>query len=337
MAKSLWPTRPRLVNGPSALPAQLVPPDMRARRLTGSGIGRARIFHPRFNGLGQVEEGGVDYSIDELNNGPRSLAYPDVPIDMYPRNVDNYQRNPDGSISDAGVLSPLDTYLDRIARDTNIMSSIATLKRGLFGRTLTITTTPQLIVNAEYLRGYIFLNPNELAGTTSAGTMLASASRGAATANLTGNSAALGVANFLGAHFFVNISAISGGADVTIVLQALDPVSGLWFDVQDLVTGVLITGQTYAFVDALGVATDARVRWAMGAGDATFSVGFVLKNGLAGTSAGISQTIFLGSAGVTVQSGFPLLNGDKEKFFLQEGVRLYAVANASLPMKIFEL
>jgi len=333
MAKTLWPVGPRIVNGPRALPANLVPVDMRGRRLTGIG----RVAHPRFNGLGQVEEQGVDYSIDELNNGPRSLAYPDIPIDMYARKVDNYQRNPDGSISEGGVLSPLDMYLDRIARDTNVLASVAMLKRGLFGRTITITTTPQLIINAEYLRGYILLNPNELAGTTSAGTLLASASRGAATANLTGNSSTLGVANFLAGHFFVNITAISGGAAVTITLQALDPATGVWMDVQDLVTGVVATGGTYAFVDGLGVATDLRVRWSLGAGDATFSVGFVLKNGLAGTSAGISQTIFLGSAGVTVESGFPLLNGDKEKFFLQEGVQLYAVANASLPMKIFEL
>lgn len=333
MAKTIWPVAPRMINGPRPLPNRLLPADMRKRHLTGLA-GRGLVgHHPRFNGLGQVEERMV---MDDLNNGPMPLDYSDIPIDMYPRLVDNYQRNPDGSISEGGALSPLDMYLDRIARDTNVLASVAMLKRGLFGRTITITTTPQLIINAEYLRGYILLNPNELAGATSAGTLLASTSRGAATADLTGNSAALGVANFLSGHFFVEVSAVSGGALVTLVLQALDPTSGVWMDVQALVSAVGVSS-AYVFVDALGVATDLRVRWSLGAGDATFSVGFVLKNGLVGTSAGTLQTIFLGSAGVTVESGFPLLNGQNEKFFLQENVQLYAVANASLPMKIFEL
>lgn len=334
----MWPVR--RVNGPRPLPDRLVPVDMRARQLTGRvmrGVAGDRIVQPRFNGLGQVDEQGHDIAVDELNNGPTPLSYPDVPIDMWARPVDNYQRNPDGTISESGVgMSPLDTYLDRIARDTNILSSVTLLKRGLFGRTVTVTTTPQLIVNAEFLRGYIFLNPNLLAGATSAGTLLALASRGAATANATGNSAALGVANFLAGHFFISVTAVSGGALVTVVLQALDPVTGTWMDVQNLVTGVGVSN-TYAFVDAVGVATDLRVRWSIPAGDATFSVGFVLKNGLVGTSAGVSQTIFLGGPEVSVDSGFPLLNGQSERFFLQENVQLWAVANATLPMKIFEL
>ena len=329
MPKSMWPTR-RIVNGPSPLPERLVPVDMRARKLTGQGS------RPRFNGVGQVEE-SYGYDLNEMINGPGSLPYVDIPIDMYPRPVDNYQRNPDGTISSGGVGSPLELYLDRIARDTNILSSIAMLKRGLFGRTVTVTTTPQLIINAEYLRGYIILNPNELAGATSAGTLLAAASRGAATADLTGNSATLGVANFLSGHFFVDYNTFSGGAALDVVLQALDPTSGNWADVQDLVSGVNADGTTYAFVDQVGVATDLRVRWSITAGDVVFSVGFVLKNGLVGTSAGVSQTIYLGSAGVTTDSGFPLLNGQSQKFFLQENVQLWAVADATLPLKIFEL
>lgn len=332
--KSMWPFARRIVqNGPSPLADRDLPADMRTRVLSGGRVvvPYQRERHPRFNGLGQVEEGGQDYSIDELNNGPSSLQYPDIPIDMYPRPVDNYQRNPDGTISEGGELSPLDAYLDRIARDTNILASISLLKRGLFGRTVTVTTTPQRIVIAEYLRGYIFLNPNLLAGATSAGTLLAPATQTA-----TGNSASLGVANFLAAHFFVNITAVAGGGTLDLILQALDPATGVWMDVQNLTTGAVV-GSTYVFVDALGVATDLRVRWSIAVGTVTFSVGFVLKNGLVGTSAGVSQTIFLGGPEVTVDSGFPLLNGQSERFFLQENVQLWAVANASLPMKIFEL
>lgn len=329
MPKSMWaPPRPKVINGPSPLPDSQVPVDMRGFRLTG----RQRRHDPRqhvVNGLGEVTE----REMMELINGPPSLAYGDIPIDMYPRYVDNYQRNPDGSISSGGMaMSPLDAYLDRIARDTNILASVATLKRGLFGRTVTVTTTPQLIINAEYLRGYIILNPNELAGATSAGTLLASAARTA-----TGESAALGVANFMEAHYFLDITNIVGGGNLTIDLQTLDPASGNWVTAQTIFSAVGATGTSYAYVGALGTATDARVAWTVSAGTITFSVGFVLKNGLIGTSAGLSQTIYLGSAGVTVDSGFPLLNGQSEKFFLQENVQLFAVANATLPLKIFEL
>lgn len=337
--KSMWPGF-RQINGPSPLPIADVPADMRGRRLTGVGnvqFPMRSLRQPRFNGLGNVDEQGRDYPVDELNNGPSSLSYADTPIDMYPRPVDEYTRNPDGTISsDVGGRSALDQYLERIAKDTDILASVTLLKRGLFGRTVEVTTTPQLIVNAEFLRGYIFLNPNELAGATAAGTLLASTSRGAATADLTGNSATLGVANFLDGHFYINVTAVSGGALVTIVLQALDPTSGTWIDVQDLTTAVGVSS-TYAYVGSVGVGTDLRVRWSLGAGDATFSVGYNLKNGLAGTSAGLSQTIFLGGPEVSVESGFPLLNGQSERFFLQENVQLWAVANATLPFKIFEL
>lgn len=325
--KTMWS---QFQKGVSPLPPDLVPVDMRARALTGR-FPNNRL--PRFrHGLGQQEENfGYDH-LYEMEKGPQSLPYHDIPIDMYPRPVDNYTANPDGSITSAGELSPLDRYLERIARDTDILASVIQLKRGLLGRTVTITTVPQRIVTAEYLRGYIFLNPNELAGATSAGTLLASAAR-----VTTGSSAALGVANFLLAHYYLDITSIVGGGNLTIDLQTLDPASGNWVTAQTIFTAVAATGTSYAYVGELGTATDARVAWTISAGTITFSVGFVLKNGLIGTSAGISQTIFLGGPGVTTESGFPLLNGQSERFFMQENLQLFAVANASLPLKIFEL
>lgn len=271
--------------------------------------------------------------LSELANGPNSLEYPDVPIDMWPRYVENYKRNPDGTLSPIGdgTGDPGGDLLSKIAEDTGILSSTAVLKRGLLGRTVTITTTPTLVVNSEYLRGYIFLNPNELAGATSAGTLLASEARSG-----TGSSAALGVANFLLAHYYVVITAVNGGGLLTLNLETLDPASGEWIVVQTLVSGAGV-GNTYAYVGELGTATDARLSWSIPAGTVTFSAGFVLKNGLIGTSSGTSQTIYLGGPGVTIESGFPLLNGQKEKFFLEENLQLYAVAESTLPLKVFEL
>lgn len=316
MPKSIWDKVNNRIT-PARLPA-----DMMARRLTGR---RSR------HGLGSDEDFG--YNLNELTNGPRSLEYPDIPVDMYPRPIQNWERQPDGSLLPEGYGSdPLSGLVGRIARDTGVLSSVAMLKRGLLGRTVTVTTVPQLIVNAEYLRGYIFLNPNELAGATSAGTALASAARTA-----TGSSTALGVANFLQAHYYLDITNISGGGNLTITLDTLDPASGNWAVSQTIFSAVAATGTTYAYVGEIGTATDARLSWSVSVGTITFSVGFVLKNGLIGTSSGISQTIYLGGPGVTTESGFPLLNGQSEKFFLEENLQLYAVAEASLPFKIFEL
>jgi len=293
------------------------------------------LMRPRLNrGRRQLGDPYADFGQHELINGPTSLEYPDIPVDMYPRVVDNYQRNADGSLVPVGegTMDPLSLLLQRIANDTGVIASTSLLRRGLLGRTVTVTTTPQLIINAEYLRGYILLNPNELVGATSAGTILASAVRSG-----TGNSSSLGVANFLSGHFFIDITAASGGGTVALDLEVLDPASGNWAVAQTIFAASGATGTTYAFVGELGIPTDVRIAWTIAAGTVTFSVGFVLKNGLIGTSAGISQTIYLGGPGVTTTSGFPLLNGQSQKFFLQENLQLFAVADATLPLKIFEL
>jgi len=325
---SMWPVSNRNRGyGPSSLPEGRLPADMMKSRISG---------RPQRRG-GRVGDVEIISSIDELSNGPQSLPYDAMPVDLLPRMIEEYVRNSDGSISSANVpMSLSEELLSKIKGDTGIISSTMVLSRGLIGRNITVTTTPQMVIDAQFLRGYILLNPNELTGATAAGTLLASASHGAATADPTGNSGTLGVANYLEGHFFVSVSAVSGGALVTVTLQALDPTSGAWFDVQALVSGVGVSN-TYAFVGSVGTATDIRVSWSVPAGDATFSVGYVLKNGLIGTSSGISQTIYIGGPEVSVVSGFPLLNGQSERFFLKENVQLWAVANATLPMKIFEL
>lgn len=332
----MWPVSNQRY-GPSRLPNGQLPADMRRAAISGSRFMQAGQVG-RVGRVGRVGDVEIVSSIDELSGGPQSLPYDAMPVDLLPRVLEEYQRNSDGTLSPAGVpMTQSEDLLNKIKGDTGIISSTMVLSRGLIGRNIIVTTTPQLIIDAQFLRGYILLNPNQLTGATAAGTLLASASRGTATANLTGNSATLGVANYLDGHFFVNISAISGGAAVTVTLQALDPTSGNWFDVQTLVSGVFVTGSTYAYVGSVGVATDLRVSWSITAGDATFSVGYTLKNGLIGTSAGISQTIYIGGPEVSVVSGFPLLNGQSERFFLKENVQLWAVANATLPMKVFEL
>jgi hypothetical protein len=63
-----------------------------------------------------------------------------------------------------------------------------------------------------------------------------------------------------------------------------------------------------------------------------------LKDGLEGTSTGVTQTIFIGGAGVLSTAGYPLLSGQERPFYLMENVQLYAVtASPSLSLNIFEL
>jgi hypothetical protein len=69
----------------------------------------------------------------------------------------------------------------------------------------------------------------------------------------------------------------------------------------------------------------------------TFTVGYVLKDGLEGTSAGVTQTIFFGGGGVSSNSGYPLLAGKEKALYFMENVSLYAVtAGPNLDMNIFE-
>lgn len=325
------------VLGASPLPDDRVPVDLRPYNLTDwrSSVGRRR--------MGRSENNGDKNSwISNLHGtagdgGPSSLPYDLVPIDLHPRVIREYTRGPNGQLIPAGsdiTLTPTDQYLQQIARDTGNIASTLVLDRGLLGRVMIITTTPQRVVRADYLRGYIFLNPNDTTGVTVAGTVLASASRSG-----TNNSAAIGVANFLEGHFWMDLTVAPGGSDtVTIRLQALDPVSLNYADVQDLFieSGV---ATYYSATGQLGLGTDFRIQTIVsGSASATFSIGYALKSGLIGTSAGVSQTIFLGgSSGVSTVAGYPLLNGKERAFFLKENVELWAVASASVPMRIFEL
>ena len=326
----------REVLGASPLPDDRVPADMRPYNLTDwrSNIGRRRMGLPEHNGDKNSWVNNLHGTAG--GGGPASLPYDLIPIDLHPRIVREYTRGPNGQLIPAGGtgMTPMDQYLQQIANDTNQIASTLVLSRGLLGRVVTVTATPQRIVRADYLRGYIFLNPNTTTGVTTAGTALASESRSG-----TNNSSAIGVANFLEGHFWLDVTTAPGGSDdITIRLQALDPVSLNYADVQDLFI-VTATGTSYAATGQIGLGTDFRISAIVsGAASATFSVGFVLKSGLIGTSAGVSQTIYLGgSSGVSTVAGFPLLNGKDRAFYLKETVELWAVAEASIPMRIFEL
>lgn len=139
-------------------------------------------------------------------------------------------------------------------------------------------------------------------------------------------------------HLFLDVTAVpGGGATLDIFSQALDPVTLKWADVQNIFTGITATGTYYIDIGNLGLATDFAIRWSISAGNFTFSLGYVLKEGLPGTSNGVSKTIYLGNSGVTTTSGYPLLEGQVLPVYLRENTELWAVAAASLDLRIFEL
>lgn len=305
-------------------------------------------MHPRnIMDYRQRRQRGLSQASHEKTGVERDI-YEDLPIDLRPRPITEYNAGYGGSSQSGldlaskgnGVSVPdnlRDYLLGKIADSTHISAATMVLDRGLIGRSITIGTTPIRIIQSQFLRGYIIMNPSLIVGGTAVGTLVASASRTAA-----GNTQAtpLGVANYRDLHLFLNVTAVAGATPtLNIYSQSQDPVSLNWADTQLLYTDIAATGTYYANPGSLGLSTDFALRWEIaGVGaDFTFSIGYVLKEGLPGTGAGVGKTLYLGNSGVTVNSGFPLLEGQSRSFFLRENTELWAVANTSLDLRVFEL
>lgn len=277
----------------------------------------------RTGNLGQLDR--------EFLYGPSPLAERDVPIDIRARRISH---EAGGGVPGAGGGSP---DLSGLIHDVHSLAGTVVLRRGLIGRVETITSVPKLIVDQREIdgRGYLLLNPAGVVGLTAEGTVFSSTTLVGAT---TLTSGALGVANYKSGRFFLIMVFDAGVGPVTFDLQTRDPVTGTYITAQTIFS-VAATGNVYANVGDLGIDVDAQILVTVPAATTvTFSLGFVLKDGLDGTSAGASQTIFLGAAGVSPSSGYPLLAGKERSFYFEENVRLYAVTSGpSLDMNIFEM
>jgi hypothetical protein len=278
----------------------------------------------RANSLGQVDK--------EFDYGPQALPLKDVPIDLRGRPIHH-----DRIVGGVPQLPGGGQDLSGLINDVHSIAGTLVLRRGLIGRVVPITSTPILIINQQEIggRGYLLLNPAGVVGLTAKGTLIPSTNMVGA---LTLQSASLGVANYKTAKLFFNVVFNVGAGPVTFDIQTLDPVTGtVWLISQTI--SVVATGNVYADIGTLGVDTDLSVFVTVPGGTTiTFSVGFVLKDGLDGTSAGVTQTIFVGGPGVTSTAGYPLLSGKERPFYLMENVQLYAVtAGPALNMNVFEL
>jgi hypothetical protein len=284
----------------------------------------------RANSLGQLD--------NEFNYGPKPLMKRDVPIDLRERVIrhDQYGTGEGGGVPGVGP-GGYGGDLSQLINDVHAIAGVVVLRRGLIGRVVTITGTPTLIIQQTDVggRGYLLLNPSGVVGLTAAGTLFSSTTLVGATTSLSGS---VGVANYKTARFFVVATFVAGAGPVTFDLQTLDPASGTYITSQTIFN-LAASGNAYADVGTMGIDTDFQMLVTVPIGTTiTFTVGYVLKDGLEGTSAGASQTIFIGNSGVSPNNGFPILAGKEKGFYLMENVALYAVtAGSSIDMNIFEL
>lgn len=289
------------------------------------GMVSYRVGVDRANSLGQADI--------EFDHGPQPLAPRDVPIDLRERIIrhDRYSGSAGAQQLPGGGYD-----LSQLINDVHYIAGTLTLRRGLLGRVVTVTSSPQLVIDNQEMggRGYLLLNPAGVVGLTAKGTLVSSTVLAGAT---TLQSGSLGVANYKTGKLFFNVLFTAGAGPVTIDIQTLDPVSGtIWMISQTL--AFVATENRYVDLGALGVDTDLSIFVTVPGGTTiTLVTGFVLKDGLDGTSAGATQTIFLGASGVTPTAGYPLLTGKERAFYILENVQLYAVtAGPNLDMNIFE-
>lgn len=284
----------------------------------------------RAGSLGQID--------NEFDNGPQPLHPRDIPIDLRERII-----RPSGgvgsSIGPDGLPVPgAGPDFSQLVEDVHSIAGVFVLRRGLLGRVETITSVPRLIIQCQEFggRGYLLLNPAGVVGLTAQGTVFSSTTLLGPTSLASG---VLGVANYNTGRFTVNATFTAGVGPVTFDLQTLDPVDGVTWITTQTIFNLAATGTAYANVGNMGIDVDARILVTVPAATTiTFTVGFVLKDGLDGTSAGASQTIFVGGAGVSPVSGYPLLAGKEKPFYFMENVTLYAVTSGpNLDMNIFEL
>jgi len=220
------------------------------------------------------------------------------------------------------------------------------LTRNFLGRVVNVGIIPTLIHDTARPQNIMITNPSPsgISGGLLAATGLVTQQVAVVGA---GNSQAapLGVANYLNMHLCLNITAIA--ATWSFWNQVQDPVTLNWTDSGPLainVTPAIVAGWTnatlYGFLGQLGVGTNYALRWTLdaGAGALSFTLSYILKQGMIGSPLGISQVIWIGSnRGVQVASGYPLLEGSEKVFQVEENTQIWGIAQTTVAIRVFEL
>lgn len=228
-------------------------------------------------------------------------------------------------------------YLRSIAGATATLMQLETLGRGYSAQVITVGVTPTLIYRSSQPRGIMLLNPARSAGLTKPLTLLPLAARAVGAGDTTATPT--GVGNYRTLALFLNVTVNGGGGTLQIDALTKDPLSGLWATSQSNVFGGLAAvGTYYVQLGALGVDSNFALAWTVGVAAITFSVSGVEKDGLPGSSSGLDQTVYIGAtSGINTTSGFPILEGAKEKFFIREETDVFGVAATPVNIKLFNL
>jgi len=225
-----------------------------------------------------------------------------------------------------------------IRRHTSILAKAISLRPGFSAKVFTVTTTPQRIYVSPADRVILLVNPQSMSGLTTSGTLLASGTHAASNTQAT----PLSVANYQRLVLFLSIT-ITGGSTNTITVnaQSNDPLSLGWATVQSDIFNAAANyavGTYHASLGSLGVDLSFAVQWTIGAGTPTWSLSYLLKDGLPGSAAGASQAIYLsGSDGVNSTSGFALLEGTERAFFVPRDTEIWVVSAGTVTLKMLEL
>lgn len=235
--------------------------------------------------------------------------------------------------SETGQELDNNQLLRRILLNSDIDIMLRTIGNAFFPRVITIGTGPTVICQPNRQpKGYVLINPNQtVSGVTTnvtvfpAGTIFAAGSTA---------SASIAVGGYRSARLFLNIT--GAGGTFVVDAQTQDPVSGLWATSQaDIFGGSAGVGTYYANIGDLGVDNNLRLLVTVVGANVTASIGAVLKEAYGATIAG--PTIFLGGDSVNLTTGFPVLSGQREVFYLKENTPLYGIAVAAVNVNLFEL
>jgi len=223
--------------------------------------------------------------------------------------------------------------LRRILMNSDIDIMLRTIGNAFFPRVITIGVRPtEIIAPARQPKGYVLINPNNtVSGVATSVTVFPALT--VFPAGVT-NSASINVSGFRSARFFLNIT--GAGGTVQVDAQTQDPVSGAWANSQIDLFGVpSVAGCYYASIGDLGVDSNLRLVVTVVGAAVTGSIGGVLKEAYGATIAG--PTVFLGGDSVNLTTGFPVLSGQREVFYLKENTPLYGLAAANTNVNLFEL
>jgi len=205
--------------------------------------------------------------------------------------------------------------------------------RTLTGQSFTVTAIPKLIIKSTYAWPYLLLNPqrNDGIAESAVATGIVSAD--------TVVTFPYSVLSYKDCHLFLTITAITGTWDLE--LKAYDDATLAYFSVQTLFSGMTATTDGgYAYLGPRGIGSYVAFNFNnIAAGSLTYTLALLLKGGIGPGLSGNASIIYIGGPEVSSNTGFPLLPGISQEYYLEENVEIWAVSAVStgLNMRVFYL